>query len=385
MRSPRHIALVIPTYVPALRYGGPILATHALAKALTRQGRFVTVLTSDSDGPGCLRVPSTMEVDGVHVRYLHRWRWEDFIPQVGIELARVSPRPAVVHVAPPFAACTLSALTATTLCDIPVVMSPRGSFMPWALEHKGLKKRLGLAVLRPFLARVAAFHATSEAEAASCRALGLTGEIAVVPNGVELPPLDPGLPSTTPPRILALGRIHPVKALDRLIRACAILRDRGTAFELTVVGQDATGYSAELQALAAQLRVEDRVRWSPPVDDRGKWAALARARVVALPSHSENFGNVVLEALASGRPVVASRSTPWEELETRSCGRWVPNDPASLAAALAPYLAQPTAADEDGTRGRALVIERYGWDNVVRRMIALYERAVVRHNERSTR
>src|SRR4030095_1813389 len=158
------VALVIPNYVPAVRYGGPILSTHALARAVVRSGWGVNVVTSDGDGPHRLVVPPLVTIDGVEVRYLRRLAREAFVPQVAWSLARMHPRPDVVHVGPPFAACTVFAHGAALALRIPIVLSPRGSFDPWALNHKPRKKRIALRALRPLLNTIDVVHATCDAE-----------------------------------------------------------------------------------------------------------------------------------------------------------------------------------------------------------------------------
>jgi glycosyltransferase involved in cell wall biosynthesis len=371
------VALVIPTY--ALRYGGPIVSTHALAQALLRAGWGVQVITSDGDGPHRLAVPANAVVDGVDVRYLRRLAREAFVPQVSWALARLRPRPDVVHVAPPFAACTVCAHAAAFALRLPVVLSPRGSFEPWALEQKQAKKAAALAVLTPLLRTLAAVHATSESEREAAQRLLPHVPARVIPNGIDLPALRERRHGELP-TVLFVGRLHPVKAIDRLLDACGILARKGLAFRLVVAGGGDDVYRDELARRQEAAGLGGKVDWLGMVDGEDKWRALADASVLALPSHMESFGNVVLEALASGTPVVASSGTPWAELPAERCGRWVPNDPAALAGALEPYLLDRALATEEGARGRRLVESKYTWDRVAQRMAQLYRDAM--HRER---
>ncbi len=376
-REHRTVALVIPTYVPAVRYGGPILATHSLARSLAESGWRVAVLTSDGDGPGRLNVPPEVEIEGVRVRYLRRWAREALVPQVALALATLRPRPNVVHIGPPFASCTVFAHAAARVLGLPVVLSPRGSFDPWALKHKRLKKRIALWMLRPMLRTVTAVHATSDSESQAAARLLPQTLVRVVPNGVELPPAS-AKPAANgaPPTVLFLGRLHPVKGIDRLLEGCAILSRKSRSFRVVVAGGGETQYRSELLQRQHALGLDDRVDWLGVAEGSDKWRLLAQARLLVLPSHSESFGNVVLEALASGRPVVASTGTPWQKVETTRCGRWVANDPESLAGAIEPYLLDSRLADEDGARGRGLVESQYTWRRIAAAMSDLYQQAI---------
>lgn len=381
MRGRLSLAIVLPSFYPAVRYGGPILATRSLAAAVAREGWSVQVFTSDADGPTTrLSVPRSATLDGFRVHYLRRLALgeETLAPALGAALLTASPRPSVLHVAPPFASSTLQALLVGEVCRIPVVLSPRGSFEAWSLGQKPFKKRVALAALNPLLRRVAGFHATSEAEAAATRKIVPEANVRVIPNGVDMPS-DVCMPvAGGPPVILSLGRIHVKKALERLLEAAALLHAEGLVFRVAIVGPGEAGYLRSLQNLAERLGVHALVDWREFVDSSEKWRTFAQARVFALPSHSENFGNVVLEALACGRPVVASVNTPWSELERQRCGRWVPNDARSLADALRPYLADATLAQVAGERGRELVRLKYSWSSVARDMVSFYESAIER-------
>src|SRR5262249_18492865 len=158
-----------------------------------------------------------------------------------------------------------------------------------------------------------AFHATSEAELAETRALGLTQPVHVVPNGVAI--TDLCLVHERQPQartILSLSRIHPKKGLPLLLRAWAALADRRPQWRLGIAGPDELSHLAELKALAHDLGAP-RVRFLEPLYGSEKQAALQNADVFVLPSHNENFGLVVAEALAAGTPVIATTGTPWRQ------------------------------------------------------------------------
>jgi len=109
------------------------------------------------------------------------------------------------------------------------------------------------------------------------------------------------------------------------------------------------------------------------VDGDAKWNLLNSADVFVLPSHTENFGIVVAEALACEVPVITTKSTPWQELEEHNCGWWIEDTLPALTEAMETTLAM---SREElailGRRGKALVEDRYTWKSVAKKMRGVY-------------
>src|SRR6185503_4634322 len=132
--------------------------------------------------------------------------------------------------------------------------------------------------------------------------------------------------------LLYIGRLDPKKAIDNLLRALAKLRD--DKIHLRICGSGQPDYLSYLQDLRRDLALEGSVTFVGAVEGAAKMQEFLSADTLVLPSHTENFGMVVAEALAHGTPVIASRGSPWPELEERGAGYWVTNDPQSLAEAV---------------------------------------------------
>jgi glycosyltransferase involved in cell wall biosynthesis len=163
---------------------------------------------------------------------------------------------------------------------------------------------------------------------------------------------------------LFLGRIHPVKGVDVLLRAWQAVQDRAPDWELHIVGPDEGGYSSEVRSLASSLGLK-RVTFAGPVYGADKVDCYRRADLFILPSRSENFGMTVAEALAQGVPAVVSKAAPWAGLETRGCGWWVGAGDGPLAECLRSVLAlPPTELRVFGMRGRAWMERDYSWARV---------------------
>ena len=144
-----------------------------------------------------------------------------------------------------------------------------------------------------------------------------------------------------PPYVLFLGRINWKKGLDRLLAAFARVDDA----RLVIAGNDEEQYRPALEERARQLGLADRVTFTGPVHGAGKAALLTGAQLLVLPSYSENFGNVVLEAMAAGRPVVVTPEVGLAPVVT-STG-------AGLVADGGPERSEPRDRDAAGRSGAA--------------------------------
>ncbi|RYF78596.1 MAG: glycosyltransferase, partial [Cytophagaceae bacterium] len=242
------------------------------------------------------------------------------------------------------------------------ITSPRGELSPSALANgSALKKTLLKWFQRK--AQAITFHTTSPDETAQVlHQFGSSVRVIELPNYIELPPLLPRALEQRAPYLLFLGRLHPIKAIDRLLEALA----HSTAFregnwQLRLVGSDADGYGAVLRQQADLLGLTDRVTFEPPVLGIAKQQLLADAYALVLSSHSENFGNVVVEALAQGTPVIASTGTPWACLIAEDAGFWVSNNPVELAGAITACLSL-SADSYAHYRNRAAALAQHQFD-----------------------
>lgn len=253
-----------------------------------------------------------------------------------------------------------------------LVTSPRGTLSVWALSRSRGVKRILWPLQRRVLARADLLHATSDVELQEIRAQGFTAPVAVVPNGIDLPDLPPLRPDTGVRTLLFLSRIHPTKGLDRLLHAWAQLQPRHPQWRLVIAGRGEPAHMQEVQALAATLGVQ-RVEFPGPLYGAAKAKAYFGADLFVLPTHSENFGMVVAEALAHGCPAVVSRGAPWPGLEPEGCGWWVDNSVQTLTAALdAAMQLPPEQLAAMGLRGRAWMERDFGWTAIGQKMDAAY-------------
>jgi len=256
--------------------------------------------------------------------------------------------------------------------DRPHVASVHGMLEPWAWHHHAWKKRpIWWLWEKRNLETATLLHATSDQEAEALRDRGLRAPIAIIPHGVDLPPLrssrDPGDCRTA----LFLSRIHPKKGLPMLLEAWAKVRPAN--WRLRVVGPDKAGHQAELERRVSVLGLGAVVEFSSPLDGAAKSAAFHQSDLFILPTHSENFGIAVAEAMAHQLPVITTHGAPWEILESERCGWWVPVTVDGIAAALEDATRLDTAElTEMGSRARAVATAQFCWSVVAARFIDAY-------------
>ena len=255
-----------------------------------------------------------------------------------------------------------------------IVWSTHGMTAPWALHHKWWKKKpVWWLYQKRDLMSADLVHCTTDLEVAWNQALGFE-KTCVVPLGTDLPEMtDEHVEGSGGPRrnriLLFVGRIYPVKALDRIIRAFQLTAHSG--WELRIVGPDQGGHKSELEKIAGSCVVFAGPRFGADLDRE-----YANCDCAILASHTENFGATIADGMAHGKPVIAGTRTPWRIVAETGCGWWVDNDPVSLSQAIGAMMALSDAERAAmGRKGRALVEARYTWPAVGRAMLAAYAEA----------
>ena len=260
--------------------------------------------------------------------------------------------------------------------EIPIVWSPHGMLTPWAMRNKRLKKYIGWWMYQKWdLAKANLLHVTAQAEVADVRRMGLRNNVVVVPLGVNIcGPLAYLGHSSNKRVLLFVSRVQKKKGLPMLIDAWAQLpKDVKADWLVRIVGPDQDNHSAELKAQCERLGVMDDFEFVGPKYGDDLNAEYCGADLFVLPTHSENFASVVIEALARGLPVICTKGAPWEELEIYKCGYWIDVGVEPLANALkVAMLSTDNYRHDMGKRGRELVEAKYIWSSVVRRMIEGY-------------
>ena len=302
-------------------------------------------------------------------------------PRLDAALARLAARERidVVHVHGLWEPVIHAVCGAIRALAIPQVTSPHGMLEPGALALKRWKKRAALVLYqRGDLVGADCLHATAAEEAGNLRRLGLRQPIIVVPPGLDLPAEPAAPPAASAPRVaLFFSRITPKKNVLGLVGVWAAVRPAG--WKLVIAGPDDGGHADAVRAAVERAGIAGDVTVLGPQYGADKDRLFRGAALFVLPSFSENFGIVILEALGHALPVITTTGTPWQELPRAGAGWWVDPDPAALERALREAVARPDAELRAmGERGRVIAREGYGWSGVTARMRAAYAWAMGR-------
>ena len=275
--------------------------------------------------------------------------------------------------------CHDAAFFSKTL-SVPHVISPRGMLEESALRRSAWKKAIAkYCYVLKNLKAAQCIHALTAQEAMSIRRMGLKNPIAIIPNGISLEPFekarcgDPLQKRTDKKTILFIGRIHPIKGLKHLLTAWARIKNQFSDWEIVVAGPDDDNHLLELQQVARDNQLEDSVIFRQSVYGKEKEELLHSAALFVLPSFSEGFSMVLLEAMASRLPVVISSSAGCPEVVPARAGLLAEPNANSFEQVLSEVLAM---TDEErlqmGSNASALVTDRFQWDAVAAQVISLY-------------
>jgi glycosyltransferase involved in cell wall biosynthesis len=382
------ILQVVPTYLPATRYGGPIYSVHGLAQALSANHE-VHVFTTNVDGDGNSEVPlgQPVNMDGVKVWYFSAG-WPRRIyrsPAMGTKLAEMAGEFDIVHLHSVFLWPSWAAAAACRKSGVPYVISPRGMMVRDLIRAKSyFPKTAWIALIeRSNLEHAAAIHVTADIEAEEIEKFGFKlPPLINIPNGVTMPSTASNQ-AVSPevrrlcdrqPLILYLGRLNWKKNLLELVRAMTDVPHG----HLGIVGYDEDNHAAKVSEAATSLELEERITVIPrPILGADKEALFASCEVFVLPSISENFGNSVLEAAIYGKPMVVSdRAGVAALVREHQCGVLCAPEAGSIGRAIAGMLSDLERTRKMGQRARSAALSDYSWPAVARRMSTAYEKII---------
>lgn len=300
-----NVLIITPSYKPAFIYGGPIFSVAYLAENLSVNNT-VLVLSTTANGRTELNINTSdiQNIDGVNVLFFNRQTKDhthlsfDLLSYLWNNGSKYD----VIHIQSWW---NLVALLSALICKVKswnYIISPRGMLSPYTYQASRLKKIIHF-LLGNFLLRSAKIHLTSIDEQEKVLDLNPTYKTFVVPNFI-----DTSLPfikksRSTRFRLLFLGRIHPKKGLDVLLKSLIKLEFN---FELNIVGEGESDYLAGLKKIINENNLFDKVNWLGAKHGLEKYELYANSDLMVLPSQDENFANSVLESLMFGTPVVLS-------------------------------------------------------------------------------
>jgi len=397
------ILQVVATQAPS--YGGPAVACPELSRELVRQGHQVSIFTSDVDGSGNLEVPLDCPVikDGVEVRYFHGWsRLGKYMFSPGLWRA-LGQEVANFDIVQVWAVYSFSTTAASYWCrkrGVPYIVFPHGSLDPYLRRRNRPRKWFytKLFAERDYRkAPAVLFNSSEEMRLASdwsgfARSAGSNGAVQkrfVVPIGVDPKWFqEPNAAAVARLRgrypalagrhvILYMGRLTFKKGLDILARAFAKMARERDDLHLLLAGPADEGYEQKVRGWLADGGVLKKATFAGLMEAEDRFAVMQLADVFALSSYTENFGQAVAEAMASGLPVVISDQVNiWPEVLKADAGLVVPCDADATAQALRAVVNDPIRRRQMGRNGRRWVMENLPWETVGAQMVRAYEETV---------
>ena len=279
----------------------------------------------------------------------------------------------LAHIHAVFNHSSIAASQACRKAGVPYIVRPLGTLDPWSMTQKSLRKRLFWQVSgKTMLREASAVHYTSEVEKLSTeRHLGLNHG-RVIALGIDANSNGKAARMFPEPYVLVLSRLHPKKGLDVLIEAFLSLlrKEKLGNWRLVIAGDGPSDYVSKLKAAAS---VEpDRIVFTGWLDEERKHQLMGGASLLALPSHQENFGLCVMEALSHSVPVLVSPNVNLAAEIVAADAGWVAAiDKDALAAKLVEALGDQDELMKRGRAGKQLS-QKYSWENTARELIKLY-------------
>lgn len=368
---------VSSSFFPATDFGGPIFSTRSITDGVNQFSDFeIGVLTTDAAKPkSWSRLPLSMQNTDwcdYPVCYCRKLGRSEFSLELILRLPLAIRGADVVHLTGPYSFTVLATLFLAKIFGKPLVWSLRGGVhatLEWKDAPKRRLKSFFHTVCSKLLTEKSVLHVTSVSEKSSAAMVFEGVRTEIIPNSVEIPvlPKKRVWRSNNELRIAFVSRIHEKKGLDRLIKCLSRLPSN---FALDVYGSGSIAYVDYLKGLVFELGLQERVVFHGHVDGQEKSSAYSSCDVLVLPTHSENFGIVIAEALAHGTPVVTTTNAPWSGIEPNGCGRWIEYSEDSLYEAILSL--KNSDLEAMGNRGRAWMEREFSVDRMNEKFRVLY-------------
>lgn len=368
-------------------HGGPSRALALMEQGLSARGIEVTTVATDDDGPKRRLGPDAPpNINGVRRIYFRKWLdtykvAPGMVPWLWSNVAAYD----VVHIHALFSFASVAAAQIALARNCPYVIRPLGTLNRYGLTQRRpwLKRASSLILENRILTGAAAVHFTSDLELQDAKRLDLPLRPVVIPlaavpekRGHEETKIGEHPAAGAGQSILFVSRLHPIKNVESLLRAFALIAPKHADATLAIAGDGQPDYCQSLKQLARSLGVERRVVWLGYVEAARKAAVFAAARIFVLPSFSENFGIAAAEAMMAGVPCILGEGVgiATDAARAGACLSVTPDAP-SIANALDSLLSDPAKCQAMGRTARAFAEREYSVETMTSRLVALYRDA----------
>jgi glycosyltransferase involved in cell wall biosynthesis len=365
-----------------------------MVAALRERGLEVEVATTDADGGERRLTKADLPpgADGVHLFRYAGGETLKYSRDLGRWLASHARDYDVIQTHSNWNYPVAAACLAARRTGVPYVIRPCGMLSKYSLGRSKWKKRAYWWLReRRNVHHAAGFHVTSEGERREVMGLGVSARVDVIPLGIGADawqaPTEPNwLRDQCPqagdrPIVLFLSRLHPKKGITDLLLP-ALARLNRDAFLAIVGGDDghSPGYSQRVEAEIERLGLTKKAALLGPIPPHNRWAAFDGADVFVLPSHAENFGIVVPEAMARAKPVVVTPGVQFaDHVQLSGGGTVVAADAQELAAAMDAWLCDEAARSRAGALAKEYVRKHFSWRQTAEKLVGLYHDVCTRH------
>lgn len=368
------------SYKPAYVYGGPTRSVSKLSEELIKQECDITVFTTTANGRYELPVAiSPVLVDGVSVYYFKRITKDHshFSPALLFAVWKQVKKFDAVHIHAWWNTVSILSCLIALMRGVPVIISPRGTLSAYSFQNKNAfyKKCIHYLLGRGLL-KSCYIHVTSVHEKSRLVEIITPKGFFVIPNFVQLPGNYPVKSGTLSDKLklLFLSRIEEKKGLDILLRALSQIT---VPYHLTIAGDGEPSYINYLKEIAVSNGTANHLSWIG-FQDKHKFEVLNGHDLLVLPSHDENFGNVVIESLSVGTAVLISDQVGLADYVTRNNLGWLcDTTPNSVAAWINRVnFSQLTIIKE---KAPAIIAHDFNESILVKEYVMMYQQIIQQH------
>lgn len=359
-------------YIPSIdrNAGGTSTYMQLLAKELGKIAE-LHVITHRSDNP--------LNLENCIVYYLTKYRplsahWKQQAKKIINDVM-----PDIIHVN----CCWMPGCAAIQRMaqkrGIKIVLTPHGMLEPWIVKRHYITRKLPALMLyqKAAIRKADCIHSTAESEMKNLYDLGYNSNIRLVKLGIDADGIRIKDTWKKQKQILFLSRVHVKKGINYLIEAASELRKELDGWKIIIAGEGDDEYIEMLNRNITEQGLDNIISLIGGVYGERKWELFRTSDFFVLPTHSENFGLAIAEALASGTPVITTTGTPWQDLNANKCGAWIEIGTKPLVNAMTRFISMTEEELETaGQNGRRLIENKYSAKNMAEQMMIVYRETI---------